>query len=88
MGTLAASAAGQVFYKMALTATKNDNGYVTMFFLLIPALSALISFMLSHWCRRGRSTTGRNRRKAANPDADGGGARLDGFFASRLVKTG
>jgi hypothetical protein len=34
---------------MALTATKNDNGYVTMFFLLIPALSALISFVLSHW---------------------------------------
>jgi len=34
---------------MALTATRNDNGYVTMFFLLIPALSALISFMLSHW---------------------------------------
>jgi len=32
-----------------LRATKNDNGYVTMFFLLIPALSALISFMLSHW---------------------------------------
>jgi hypothetical protein len=34
---------------MALTATKDDNGYVTMFFLLIPALSALISFMLSRW---------------------------------------
>ena len=49
VGTLAASAAGRVFYQMALTATKNDNGYVTMFFLLIPALSALISFMLSHW---------------------------------------
>ena len=49
VGTLAASAAGRVFYQMALTATKNDNGYVTMFFLLIPALSTLISFMLSHW---------------------------------------
>ena len=48
-GTLASSAAGRVFYQMALTATRNDNGYVTMFFLLIPALSALISFMLSHW---------------------------------------
>jgi membrane protein implicated in regulation of membrane protease activity len=34
---------------MALTATEDDNGYVTMFFLLIPALSSLISFMLSWW---------------------------------------
>jgi drug/metabolite transporter (DMT)-like permease len=47
VGTLAGSAAGRVFYQMALTATKNDNGYVTMFFLLIPALTALTSFMLS-----------------------------------------
>jgi drug/metabolite transporter (DMT)-like permease len=49
VGTLAGSAAGRVFYQMALTATKDDNGYVTMFFLLIPALSALISFVLSRW---------------------------------------
>jgi hypothetical protein len=49
LGTLAGSAAGRVFYQMALTATKDDNGYVTMFFLLIPALSSLISFMLSWW---------------------------------------
>ena len=38
LGTLAGSAAGRVFYQMALTATEDDNGYVTMFFLLIPAL--------------------------------------------------
>jgi hypothetical protein len=49
VGTLAASAAGRVFYQMALTATRNDNGYVTMFFLLIPGLSALISLPLSYW---------------------------------------
>jgi len=49
VGTLAGSAAGRVFYQMALTATRNDNGYVTMFFLLIPAISALTSFMLSRW---------------------------------------
>jgi drug/metabolite transporter (DMT)-like permease len=49
VGTLAGSAAGRVFYQMALTATKNDNGYVTMFFLLIPALTALTSFTLSRW---------------------------------------
>jgi hypothetical protein len=49
LGTLAGSAAGRVFYQMALTATEDDNGYVTMFFLLIPALSSLISFTLSWW---------------------------------------
>jgi drug/metabolite transporter (DMT)-like permease len=49
VGTLASSAAGRVFYQMALTTTKDDNGYVTMFFLLIPASSALISWMLSRW---------------------------------------
>jgi drug/metabolite transporter (DMT)-like permease len=49
LGTLAGSAAGRVFYQMALTTTKDDNGYVTMFFLLIPGLSSLISFMLSWW---------------------------------------
>ena len=48
-GTLANSAAGRVFYQKALTATQNDNGYVTMFLLLMPALSALISFPLSRW---------------------------------------
>ncbi len=49
LGTLAGSAAGRVCYQMALTATEDDNGYVTMFFLLIPAVSSLISFMLSWW---------------------------------------
>ncbi len=49
LGTLAGSAAGRVCYQMALTATKDDNGYVTMFFLLIPAVSSLISFTLSWW---------------------------------------
>jgi hypothetical protein len=42
-GTLASSAAGRVFYQTALTATQNDNGYVTMFFLLTPVLTPLIS---------------------------------------------
>jgi drug/metabolite transporter (DMT)-like permease len=49
IGTLSAASAGRVLYQSALTATQNDNGYVTMFFLLIPALSALISYPLSHW---------------------------------------
>jgi drug/metabolite transporter (DMT)-like permease len=49
LGTLAGSAAGRVCYQMALTATEDDNGYVTVLFLLIRALSSLISFMLSWW---------------------------------------
>jgi drug/metabolite transporter (DMT)-like permease len=50
-GTLASAAAGRVFYQLALTATQNDNGYVSMFFLLTPALTALIAFPLSHWIK-------------------------------------
>ena len=49
IGTLAAGAAGRVFYQIALTATDNDNGFVTMFFLFVPGLSSLISFALSSW---------------------------------------
>jgi len=49
IGTLASSAAGRVLYQAALNATRNDNGFVTMFFLIIPALSALISWPLSFW---------------------------------------
>ena len=49
LGTLAASGAGRVFYQMALTATENDNGYVTMYFLLMPPLSALFTLLLSRW---------------------------------------
>ena len=41
--------ARRVFYQVALTTTDNDNGFVTMFFLLIPALSALITVPLSWW---------------------------------------
>ena len=49
LGTLSAAAAGRVYYQVALTTTNNDNGFVTMFFLLIPALSALITVPLSWW---------------------------------------
>jgi drug/metabolite transporter (DMT)-like permease len=49
IGTLAAAAAGRVFYQVALNTTGNDNGFVTMFFLLIPALTSLISAPLSRW---------------------------------------
>ena len=48
-GTLAAAAAGRVFYQIALTITHNDNGFVTIFFLLVPGVSALISLPMSWW---------------------------------------
>ena len=48
-GTLAAAAAGRVLYQMALTVTENDNGFVTMYFLFVPCLSSLVSFVLSTW---------------------------------------
>jgi drug/metabolite transporter (DMT)-like permease len=49
VGTLASSAAGRVFYQVALTTTDNDNGFVTMFFLVIPVISSVISIFLSQW---------------------------------------
>ena len=47
VGTLVSAAAGRVAYQAALSATQNDNGFVTMFFLIIPPLSALVSWPLS-----------------------------------------
>ncbi|HLH48123.1 MAG TPA: hypothetical protein VKV96_02175 [Roseiarcus sp.] len=49
IGTLASAAAGRVLYQVALAATKNDNGFVTMFFLTVPGLTTLISIPLSWW---------------------------------------
>ena len=48
-GTIVAASLGRVLYQIALSVTGNDNGFVTMFFLLIPALTALISLSLSWW---------------------------------------
>ncbi len=49
VGTIIAASVGRVFYQIALTATGNDNGFVTMFLNLVPALTALISLLLSWW---------------------------------------
>jgi drug/metabolite transporter (DMT)-like permease len=49
VGTIVAASVGRVLYQIALSVTGNDNGFVTMFFLLIPALTALISIPLSWW---------------------------------------
>lgn len=49
IGTLIAAAAGRVVYQMALTATSNDNGFVSMFLLLVPAITCLLSVPMSWW---------------------------------------
>jgi drug/metabolite transporter (DMT)-like permease len=48
-GTIVAASVGRVLYQIALSVTGADNGFVTMFFLLVPALTALISIPLSWW---------------------------------------
>lgn len=48
-GIILADAIGRVFYQKALTATGDDNGFVTMFQNLEPSIAALISFFLSPW---------------------------------------
>jgi drug/metabolite transporter (DMT)-like permease len=49
VGTIVAASVGRVGYQIALTVTGGDNGFVTMFFNLVPALTALISLILSWW---------------------------------------
>src|SRR5271165_585693 len=49
VGTILASSVGRVVYQISLTVTGGDNGFVTMFWNLVPALTALVSLTLSHW---------------------------------------
>ena len=49
VGTIVSASVGRVLYQISLTVTDNDNGFVTMFFLLVPALTSLISLPLSWW---------------------------------------
>jgi drug/metabolite transporter (DMT)-like permease len=49
VGTLASSAAGRVFYQVALSATRDDNGFVSMFLLLVPGIASLMCYPLSWW---------------------------------------
>lgn len=48
-GTILAGSIARVLYQIALSVTGGDNGFVSMFFNLVPALTALISFALSRW---------------------------------------
>ncbi len=49
IGTIIAASVGRVFYQVALTVTGGDNGFVTMFWFSVPALTAVISFVMSRW---------------------------------------
>ena len=49
LGTVLAAAAGRVLYQMALTKTNNDNEFVSMFLLLVPATTCLVSIPMSWW---------------------------------------
>jgi drug/metabolite transporter (DMT)-like permease len=49
VGTILASSVGRVFYQVSLTVTGGDNGFVTMFWNLVPALTAVVSLTLSRW---------------------------------------
>ncbi|HEY1943086.1 MAG TPA: hypothetical protein VGH40_13285 [Roseiarcus sp.] len=57
-GTIIAASLGRVLYQISLTVTDNDNGFVTMFFLLVPVLTSLISLSLSWWIPELRFTAG------------------------------
>ncbi len=46
LGALASSASNRLFYQAALSAT--DNGFVSVFFLVVAAASALASWLLSN----------------------------------------
>ena len=49
LGTILASSVGRVVYQISLTVTGGDNGFVTMFWNLVPALTALVALTLSRW---------------------------------------
>ena len=48
-GTIIAASVGRVLYQVALTVTGGDNGFVSMFSNLVPALTAFISLAMSFW---------------------------------------
>jgi drug/metabolite transporter (DMT)-like permease len=51
VGTILATGIGRVLYQRALTITDNNNGFVSVFFLLIPAFTCLLSLGMSPWIK-------------------------------------
>jgi hypothetical protein len=47
VGTIIAASVGRVFYQVGLIVTAGDNGFISMFLNLVPALTALVSLALS-----------------------------------------
>ena len=57
-GTILATGLGRVLYQKALTVTDNNNGFVSIFFLLIPAFTCLLSLWMSRWISELKFTVG------------------------------
>jgi hypothetical protein len=57
-GTIPATGFGRVLYQKALTVTDNNNGFVSIFFLLIPAFTCLLSLWMSRWISELKFTVG------------------------------
>ena len=51
IGTILATGFGRVLYQRSLTITDNNNGFVSVFFLLIPAFTCLLSLGMSPWIK-------------------------------------
>jgi drug/metabolite transporter (DMT)-like permease len=49
VGTFISAAAGRFIYQKALTVTSNDNAYVSLFLLSIPAITCLLAAPMSVW---------------------------------------
>jgi drug/metabolite transporter (DMT)-like permease len=57
-GTILATGFGRVLYQKSLTVTDNNNGFVSIFFLLIPAFTCLLSLWMSRWISELKFTVG------------------------------
>ena len=58
VGTILATGVGRVVYQKSLTVTDNNNGFVSIFFLLIPAFTCLLSLGMSPWIEELKFTIG------------------------------
>ena len=48
-GTILAGSFARVFYQVAISVTSGDNGFVSMFFNLVPAAIAMLSYLMTRW---------------------------------------
>ncbi len=57
-GAVLSAVIGRVLYQKSLTITDNNNGFVSMFFLLIAAFTCLLALALSPWMREFKFSVG------------------------------